>query len=398
MRPEEIRRHVPVNVNEIPAQSYMYMSSGIPLAHVTRLLKMLVDVVVRAVEIIFSRLSRRSSRQQLDGVFSLCIDEELVHITLAPFDQEPLKCWTTLGACHLRFNTRGVGLTKHELSRIEKMRPAFKEGKRRHCRTNDQAKSAPAHSQASTCKHDVKPSDSWPFSGDAEVDQLLRAAERVASQFLQQLHSGVSGRCCAAYHYGFRDTVSTLGVLSEAHADNVGASDAFRDFAPVLHRMIQEWDVTASNTTRGPLARNRDEALCAMVQGTHSAERGFNIWILLDDDADGAANFPLVFADLSAHYDLLPQARDAPTTADPGPDGVYECVTAGLAGTRHLKGHAHSHATYRAQPAMVPGDAYIFETWGPHAAYHAGATRVPCPPTARRRSVEVRLAVVVPES
>jgi len=302
---------------------------------------------------------------------------------------DPVRCWAALGACCLPFGLRG-GLAEHELQSIVGLRPTYKS---RACGRQGGAAREPAD-RPCAARTAVKPSDSWPFGQSAPVDELLAVAERLAAQFMQRSDIGVppSARCCA-YQYGFRDTAFALGVLSETHADNVGASDAVRDFAPTLHRLIEERSAATEPGARPPCgARGRDETLCAVVQGAHALVRGFNVWILLEDDG---VDYPLLFADLEPFYAKWPRSRGAPTAADPGPDGVYECASEGVAGTRRLKPSVHEHAQYRTAPAMLPGDAFIFETWGPHAAYHAGASRVPLPGVARRRSVEVRVAVVV---
>ena len=72
--------------------------------------------------------------------------------------------------------------------------------------------------------------------------------------------------------------------------------------------------------------------------------------------------------------------------------GVYHCCE--LGGTRSLKEQTRADTVYRAHHAMQRGDAYVFETWGPRAAWHVGATRTSPPPGSYRTSIEVRVAAV----
>ena len=111
-----------------------------------------------------------------------------------------------------------------------------------------------------------------------------------------------------------------------------------------------------------------------------------------------------MFADVSGHVARWPERANAKVTtpAAPPAGALYTCHGSGgttLAGTRHLKHNALPHTVFRASPSMKPGDAFAFATWGENAAWHAGATR--CSPplpagTARRRSLEVRCALVGP--
>mmetsp|Transcript_80287 Transcript_80287/g.159587 ORF Transcript_80287/g.159587 Transcript_80287/m.159587 type:complete len:115 (+) Transcript_80287:1332-1676(+) len=107
----------------------------------------------------------------------------------------------------------------------------------------------------------------------------------------------------------------------------------------------------------------------------------------------------LAFADLSAHRTKAPLQRGE------GEECEYDISTGAIdprsphGGTRNLKREMRAHMCVRAaHPAMRPGDAYIFETWGPRAAYHACAMRTRPPKGrrhGRRRSAEVRVALVV---
>jgi hypothetical protein len=102
---------------------------------------------------------------------------------------------------------------------------------------------------------------------------------------------------------------------------------------------------------------------------------------------------------VSGHVELWPERASATlaTPEEPPAHALYTCHGSGgtiLAGTRHLKRDALPHTVFRAREGMRPGDAYAFATWGANAAWHAGAGRTALPASARRRSLEVRCAVV----
>jgi hypothetical protein len=245
------------------------------------------------------------------------------------------------------------------------------------------------------------------------------------------------------------------GAYGVVHADNVHAADALRDFVPHsqtaplqrrqgeqnadvrgesaggggAHDQSAECDEVGARRRRRQQRdallcehvdsgrtepsrvesdwrrEQRDEVLSEVLSGRVHARRGFNVWILLEDVGHDA---PLAFAELSERghsHDGEIGGRGSREVAGKEEDpcgegalrrGVYELhrdhrAAEERCGTRLLKRSAHDHVTFRAQPAMQPGDAYLFETWGPRAAYHAGVEREPCRHGARRRSVEVRV-------
>lgn len=270
------------------------------------------------------------------------ITSNVVHVRLVAL---PLQCWSR---CHCDFVAAGGsnGCTDAELKALDQMWQA-------------------CAAQGAALLGSGLSTESWPFRETAEV--LLGVAERLALVVLRRNASRLltcADMECAAYQYAFRHVERGRGGLSTVHADNVEACDAMRDFAPALLGSI----VLAGDGTAA-----RDRLLSDVTAGRRSFVRGVNVWILLEDDG---CNFPLAFADVCAY------PSDAATTP---------CQRSG---TRTLDARAHTHAVYCAQPQMHPGDAYVFETWGVHAAWHVGASRVSCPPSARRRSIECRVAVV----
>lgn len=241
--------------------------------------------------------------------------------------------------------------------------------------------------------------DAWPFSpGDGLAEQLLALAEGIARQALGDVDTTeLEQRPVAAYQYQWRDTsAGSLPTLPTVHADNVGALDALRDFAPALHD-VAAWSAAArAGTTyaaqravsEAPLAAAtpRDALICGWASGSRIPLLGLNVWLLLEDRG---RDYPLVFAELS-EVDRADRASDRCTCLHDGTQG---------SGTRRLKASIGRRATYRAALGMRRGDAYVFRTWGDGAAYHAGASRttplLPFPTsTTRRRSVEVRIVVL----
>merc|ERR1712232_1435747 len=163
-----------------------------------------------------------------------------------------------------------------------------------------------------------------------------------------------------------------------------------RDFAPRLHKaMCGEHNLHEHFT--GVELVERDQILMDVGAGRLKLLRGFNVWILLEDEG---YDHPLVFADLTDHFRYCPGSESSMLTkpCEPTAESVYNVRENG--GTRTLKANTYSRTAYRAQHRTRPGDAYIFETWGPRAAWHAGCSRHRCSTTGRRRSVEVRTVIV----
>ena len=271
-------------------------------------------------------------------------------------------------------------------------------------------------------------SSSWPFKADA--GPLLTAAERLAEQVFSRSYVcnddsvskawaestafGASKVQCAdsssggeaatklpeivAYQYCFRDTLpGRFGALSTVHADNVHSRDALQDFAPLV---LNPAAATACGASADDDKRSR--VLFEVGRGERRMLAGLNVWLLLED-GDGGPCAPLVFADVSGHVARWPERANArvATPAAPSAGALYTCHGSGgttLAGTRHLKHDALPHTVFRAKTQMKPGDGYAFATWGANAAWHAGATRLPPSANARRRSLEVRCALVSPVS
>ena len=263
--------------------------------------------------------------------------------------------------------------------------------------------SAPAIRAAEALCGPFANSRSWPFV--AAADSLLRVAEKIASHHFAEsfvraddyVWSAAEQRCreeigcaVAAYQYCFRDTVKGLGALEAVHADNVDAADALCDFASLV--LNPDASMALGATAEQP----RDALLLDVGHGARTVSGGVNVWFLLEDSDESS---PLAFVDLSHHLQHFPERASGrlATPAEPAEAAVYTCHGSGgsiLGGTRNLKLDALPLSTFRAHEGMRPGDAYVFATWGPKAAFHAGATRTPLPKGARRRSVEIRVALV----
>ena len=281
----------------------------------------------------------------------LCPDK--LHVRLGPLYRTAELTWQRLGVVYLHAGSK-LGLAPLELRAAELSA------------TNSMA--------SGLCgKH------SWPFPSDAH-EPLLRAAEQLVARVVSEMPCVArdsAGGEFIAYQLAHRDTARPgNGAFGIVHADNVYAEDAIKDFAPELYSAMNCADRAAELKERiGVCSCRRDEVLLEVAHGQKRMIRGFNLWLLLEDDG---RDVPLCFADLSSYRGQ-----------------VTDCTC----GTRTLKREAHANITYRAQAdSMRPGDAYLFETWGPKAAYHAGVERAHKRRTgqrARRRSVEVRVALLV---
>ena len=322
----------------------------------------------------------------------LCPDT--LHVRLAPMYFSADLNWRRLGVVPLRASSAGpnVGLTPSELRA---------------------AKGAAVHSAAiGVCgKH------GWPFPSEA-YNPLLRAAEDVVARVMSEMpcvaqhatsDEGTRTTAeCVAYQFAVRDTARPgNGAFSTVHADNVYCDDALRDFTPELHRAMNSGlggvaQLEHKLQEGGGSCSHRDVTLLQVARGTKRMVRSFNLWILIEDAGRDA---PLCFAELGARWQDDGQkweATDGPCAHETAMANVASARAydvSSTCGTRTLKREVLSRVTYRAcSGSMQPGDAYIFETWGPTAAYHAGVERAHrrrFGPRARRLSVEVRVALVL---
>jgi len=254
--------------------------------------------------------------------FTICLGSESAEhqevVTLEPLHASPAANWRALGVVHL---PSAVG--RSEFHAIDQSR----------CPTDMITKAMTPASGA------------WP-TFDASAAVLLATAERLVRQLISEpyvsvdagvwqaphlqsrQHSSAGGHCgsapgvmqVCAYHYAYRDTLPTSGATMHTvpvmHADNVFDRDAMRDFAPVLHDMVlaieavrDTYGTDEASATIGSLfggggsstcsmgsdsVRNmgrdsvRDTALCAVARGEKAMVRGFNVWILLEDDGRDA--------------------------------------------------------------------------------------------------------------